>query len=133
PRVALIVQGVACLALVVAGRLAGGGFTAMVEFTAPVFWFFFLLAGASLIVLRIREPDLERPFRVPLYPLTPLVFCSVCGFMLWSSLSYVHSQELGGFNAAWIGVAVLAIGVVLLKVLRMTMPARIATVQGSPE
>lgn len=133
PRVALIVQGIACLALVGAGRLAGGGFTAMVEFTAPVFWFFFLLAGASLIVLRKREPELERPFRVPLYPLTPLVFCAVCGFMLWSSLSYVHSQELGGFNAAWIGVAVLAIGIVLLMVLRMTMPAGTTVAQGSPE
>ena len=132
PRMALLVQCAACLVLVVAGRLAGGGFTAMVEFTAPVFWLFFLLAGASLIVLRMREPDLERPFRVPLYPLTPLVFCSVCAFMLWSSLSYVHGQELGGFNAAWIGVAVLALGGLVLLVLRLTAPAAVA-VPRSPQ
>lgn len=125
PRMALLAQCVACLVLVFAGRLAGGGFNAMVEFTAPVFWLFFLLAGASLMVLRMREPDLERPFRVPLYPLTPLVFCSVCAFMLWSSLSYVHGQELGGFNAAWIGVAVLALGGVVLLVLRLTAPAAV--------
>ena len=31
------------------GRVAGGGFKAMVEFTAPVFWLFFLLAGAVAV------------------------------------------------------------------------------------
>src|SRR5690606_32323956 len=79
---ALLVQCSGCLVLGGAGRPAGGGVPAMVESTAPVFWLFFLRAGASRIVLRMREPDLERPFRVPLYPLTPLVFCSVCAFML---------------------------------------------------
>jgi APA family basic amino acid/polyamine antiporter len=68
----------------------------------------------SLFVLRRREPQTPRPFRVPLYPLAPAVFCAVCAYMLWSSLSYVHSQTLGGFNAAWIGVAVLAVGALLL-------------------
>jgi amino acid transporter len=79
-----------------------------------VFWLFFLLSGLSLFVLRRREPDLHRPFRVPLYPLLPLLFCSSCAYMLWSSLSYVSSQSLGGMNAAWIGVAVLASGTLLL-------------------
>ena len=80
----------------------------MVEFTAPVFWLFFLLAGDRVFVLRGREPEAERPFRVPLYPLLPAIFCATCAYMLWSSLSYVYSQSLGGINAAWIGVAVLA-------------------------
>ena len=70
---------------------------------------FFLLSGVSLFVLRRREPDAPRPFRVPFYPVVPLIFCGVCAFMLWSSLSYVSSQSLGGTNAAWIGVAVLAL------------------------
>jgi amino acid transporter len=95
----------------------GGGFKAMVEFTAPVFWLFFLLSGISLFVLRQREPDIERPFKVPLYPLTPLIFCAVCAYMLWSSLNYVYSKELGGLNAAWIGVLVLAVGGVILMLL----------------
>jgi amino acid transporter len=117
------------------GTWAGGGFKAMVEFTAPVFWLFFLLAGASLIVLRAREPQAERPFRVPLYPLLPLAFCAVCAGMLWSSLSYVYSQQLGGFNAAWIGVAVLAVGAVLLAALHAvpsTPSAAIDSPRGAP-
>ena len=118
PTVAMTVQCVAALALVATGAALGGGFKAMVEFTAPVFWLFFLLTGISLFVLRHREPHAPRPFKVPLYPVLPLLFCASCAYMLWSSLSYVYSQQLGGLNAAWIGVGVLAIGVLLLLVLR---------------
>jgi amino acid transporter len=89
----------------------------MVEFTAPVFWLFFLLSGVSLFVLRVREPGRARPYKVPLFPLLPLLFCASCAYMLWSSLSYVSSQTLGGMNAAWIGVAVLAAGLLLLALL----------------
>ena len=118
PAAAMLVQGAAALLLVALGAAFGSGFKAMVEFTAPVFWLFFLLAGASLFVLRRREPDRPRPFRVPLFPLLPLLFCATCAWMLWSSLSYVFSHSLGGLNAAWIGVAVLAAGLLLLPLLR---------------
>lgn len=118
PLNALRLQTAAALLLVAIGAWTGAGFRSMVEFTAPVFWIFFLLSGVSLFVLRMREPDLERPFKVPLYPLLPLVFCAMCAYMLWSSLSYVYSQSLGGLNAAWIGIAVLAVGFVLLWLVR---------------
>jgi amino acid transporter len=118
PAVAFLLQGAAALILVAIGAIAGGGFRAMVEFTAPVFWLFFLLAGLSLFILRRRDPAVERPFKVPLYPLLPAIFVAVCAYMLWSSLSYVYSQELGGLNAAWIGVAVLLLGGVLLLLVR---------------
>lgn len=123
PTVAMTVQCVAALALVAVGAALGSGFKAMVEFTAPVFWLFFLLTGISLFVLRRREPAVARPFRVPLYPVLPLVFCASCAYMLYSSLSYVYSQTLGGLNAAWIGVAVLACGGVLLLLLRSNRDA----------
>jgi APA family basic amino acid/polyamine antiporter len=114
PTNALLIQCAAALLLVLVGAASGGGFKAMVEFTAPVFWLFFLLSGVSLFVLRVREPATERPFKVPLFPLLPLLFCAMCAYMLWASLSYVYGQSLGGLNAAWIGVAVLAIGLALL-------------------
>lgn len=116
PLTALRVQTIAALLLVAVGAWTGAGFRSMVEFTAPVFWVFFLLSGISLFVLRVRDPHRDRPFKVPLYPALPLLFCAMSAFMLWSSLSYVYSQSLGGLNAAWIGVAVLAIGFVLLWV-----------------
>ncbi|MGV3741213.1 MAG: APC family permease [Burkholderiaceae bacterium] len=118
PVNALAVQCAAALLLIAMGAWAGSGFKAMVEFTAPVFWLFFLLSGISLFVLRKREPSVERPFKVPLYPVLPLLFCAMCAYMLWSSLSYVYNQSLGGLNAAWIGVAVLALGLILLMLLK---------------
>ena len=122
PANALWVQCIASLLLVILGGWIGSGFKSMVEFTAPVFWIFFLLAGISLFVLRIREPKMPRPFKVPLYPLVPLIFCATCTYMLWSSLSYVYDQSLGGINAAWIGVAVLLIGVMLLLLINRIAP-----------
>jgi amino acid transporter len=122
PAVAFLLQGGAALILVAIGAIAGGGFRSMVEFTAPVFWLFFLLAGLSLFILRRRDPNIARPFTVPLYPVLPVIFVAVCAFMLWSSLSYVYSQELGGFNAAWIGVAVLLIGGLLLLLVQGSTP-----------
>jgi len=35
---------------------------------------FFLLTGLALVILRYRRPDAERPIRVPLYPIVPLLF-----------------------------------------------------------
>jgi uncharacterized membrane protein len=37
--------------------------------------------------------------------------------MLWSSLNYVYNNQLGGLNAAWIGVLVLALGGLVLLLL----------------
>ena len=109
PTNALLVQGAIALALVFAGSFAREGFTALVEYTAPVFWLFFFLAGLSLIVLRSREPEVERPFSVPLYPLTPLLFCAACLYMLQSSLSYSGAGALAGVLVLLAGVPVLLI------------------------
>lgn len=110
PVNAFIVQGLISLALIGLGLITRKGFETIVEYTAPVFWFFFLLAGIALFVLRLREPEAERPFRVPLYPLTPLVFCLTSAYLLYSSLAYTGLGAL-------VGVAVLAIGALLLAAL----------------
>lgn len=110
PRNALLAQGAVALLLVAAGVFARDGFQLAVEYTAPVFWFFFLAVGVSLFVLRRREPDAPRLFRVPLYPLTPLIFCAVNAYLLWSSLVYT------GWGAL-VGVAVVLVsGAFLLYV-----------------
>ena len=104
PTNALLVQGVIALVLVVIGTLTRKGFETLVEFTAPVFWFFFFMVGLSLIVLRIREPNVARPFRAPLYPLPPLLFCAICIYMLQASVAHTGIGAL-------IGVAVLVLGI----------------------
>jgi amino acid transporter len=107
PANALLFQGAIALMLVLFGSLARGGFVAMVEYTAPVFWCFFLLAGISLFVLRRKEPEVVRPFRVPFYPLAPLFFCLSCVYMLQSSVAYTRVGALAGLAVLLAGGMIL--------------------------
>ncbi|MBD2532146.1 amino acid permease [Nostoc flagelliforme FACHB-838] len=107
PIYALFLQAAIALALVFLGTLTRKGFQTMVDYTAPIFWFFFLLSGISLLVLRIREPHIVRPFRVPFYPLTPLLFCAVCGYLLYSSLAYTGVGAVAGVLVVAAGIPVL--------------------------
>lgn len=109
PTNAMIVQAVIALALVAFGTWQRKGFETMVDYTAPVFWLFFFLTGMSLFIFRRWEPDAPRPFKVPFYPVTPLLFCGVCIYMLYSSLAYTGKGAL-------VGVGVLVVGVVLLLI-----------------
>jgi amino acid transporter len=61
----------------------------------------------GLFVLRRREPDAPRPFKVPLYPILPAIFCLTNAYLLYSSLAYTGVGAL-------IGVGVVAVGGVLL-------------------
>jgi amino acid transporter len=107
PRNAYLVQGAIALALVGLGTIQRHGFQTLVDFTAPVFWSFFLLTGVSLFALRARYPDAPRPYRVPLYPVTPAVFVASCAYMLYSSIAYTGKGAL-------VGVGVLAVGAVVM-------------------
>ncbi|HLW04576.1 MAG TPA: amino acid permease [Azoarcus sp.] len=107
PIRALVLQGLVSLILIVIGANSRNGIESMVAYTAPVFWFFMCLTALSVIVLRIREPEHARPFRVPLYPLPPLLFGAICLALLWSAVSYAGV-------GAWLGVAVLVAGLPLL-------------------
>ena len=111
PRNAMLVQAVISLALVALGTWTRRGFETMVDYTAPVFWLFFFLTGMTLFVFRRWEPHASRPYRVPFYPVTPLVFCGVCIYMLYSSLAYTGTGAL-------VGVGVLTVGAVLVIVNR---------------
>ena len=102
-----IAQGVIALVLIAMGAVTRDGFKAMVDYTAPVFWGFLLLIGIALFVLRWRYPDRKLPYRVPLYPITPIVFCLTCLYMLHASVKYTGT-------AALIGLAVLAAGTPIL-------------------
>lgn len=106
PTNALLAQGAISLALVLLGTFTRNGFETMVDYTAPIFWFFFLVTTLSLLVLRGREPQQKRPFRVPLYPLTPILFCLICGYLLYSSLVYTGVGAIIGVVVAIAGIPV---------------------------
>lgn len=114
PVTALLVQGGIALLLVLFAAFEQGGVRTMVEFTAPVFWFFFLLNGVALFVLRFKYPYMPRPFKVPLYPVLPLVFICTCAYLFYSSISYARSQ-----NAVQVALYVMAAGLVAWFIARL--------------
>ncbi len=110
PVSSLLIQGLITLALVVGFGMTANGFQGMVLFTTPVFWTFLVLVGLSVYVLRYRDPGTERPYRVPGYPITPIIFCLSSGYMVYASLSYAIQNR--SWEAIW-SVAILLAGVAL--------------------
>ncbi|MCV7078179.1 amino acid permease [Mycobacterium szulgai] len=59
----------------------------------------FIVASAGVIILRVREPDLPRAFRVPGYPVTPVLSILACGYIL-ASLHWYTWIAFSGWVAA---------------------------------
>jgi len=107
PVSALIFQAAIALGLVVFASQKG--VQTAVDYLSPVFWLFFLLTGVALFVLRRREPDAPRPFRTPLYPLVPAIFCLTCAYMLYSSVTYAAAGALAGLGVLALGLPFLVL------------------------
>ena len=114
PKQALLLQAVISIGLIALGTQEADGFSAMVEFTAPVFWGFLFLVGLSLLWLRQTDAHAVRPFKVPLYPVLPLIFCAVCAWLTYSSITYAISQK-----AIHVSMWLIASGVLALLILRV--------------
>lgn len=75
PAASIVLQGLWTSVLILTGT-----FEALIVYSGFVLVFFSALAVAALIALRMRRPELPRPFRVPFYPWTPLLFIA---FSIW--------------------------------------------------
>ena len=113
PKQALLLQALISIGLIALGTQEADGFSAMVEFTAPVFWGFLFLVGLALVWLRQTDKHTSRPFKVPLYPVLPLIFCAACAWLTYSSVTYAISQ-----NAIHVSMGLIASGVLALLILR---------------
>jgi basic amino acid/polyamine antiporter, APA family len=61
----------------------------------------FIVVSVGVIILRVREPDLPRPFKVPGYPVTPALSVAACGYILFS----LHWYTWLAFSG-WLALAV---------------------------
>jgi basic amino acid/polyamine antiporter, APA family len=62
----------------------------------------FIVVSAGVIVLRIQQPDLPRGFKVPGYPVTPLLSIAACAYILFS----LHWYTWIAFSA-WLALALV--------------------------
>jgi amino acid transporter len=98
PIRALVVQGLIALVLIV----ALGSFVDTIIYAAPAVYSFYMATTLSVIVLRFREPGVERPYRVTGYPIVPLVFCGVCALLIYKSVQYAVLPAPMGLGKPWI-------------------------------
>lgn len=99
PAAAILTQGAWASVLALSGS-----FRQIVTYTAFPNYLFLALGVAGLIVLRVREPELHRPFRVWGYPFTPVLFLLVFAWYLINSL--IHS-----FQATMVGILLTLSGI----------------------
>lgn len=106
PANALIVQGVIALILVGLGVWSQEAVSTMVDYTAPVFWFFLFLTTLTLFVFRYRDNSVKLPFSVPFYPVTPILFLIACIYMLYSSLVFTGMGAFVGMGLLILGIPI---------------------------
>ena len=105
PARSLLVQGLVSVALLVIVGIHADAFERLVLFTGPVFFFFLLMTGLSLFILRRRDRGIPRGYRVFAYPVTPLLLCASAAFMLYATTEY--ALRYGGIEGLYaLGVLV---------------------------
>jgi basic amino acid/polyamine antiporter, APA family len=104
PILAIVIQGVwsACLTLL-------GTFQELFTYVIFTAWIFYGLAVAGVIVLRIRRPELNRPFRAPGYPWLPALFAL-------AALGIVMTAVLSSPLHAVFGIALVLSGLPLFAI-----------------
>jgi len=98
PVRALVVQGVIAICLIV----ALGSFVKTIIYAAPAVYTFYMATTLAVIVLRFKEPGVKRPYRVTGYPIVPVVFCCVCGLLIYKSVEYAVLPAPMGLDKPWI-------------------------------
>ena len=69
PTTSLVVQAIWCVALVLSGT-----FDILTNTLVFVGWAFYAAGAFGVLLLRRKEPNAPRPFKVPGYPMLPLIF-----------------------------------------------------------
>jgi len=86
------------------GLAATGSFEQLFTYVIFSAWIFYALAGASVFVLRRSRPDAPRPFRVPGYPWTPLVFVVSAAAIVLNTIWARPQRSLLGLGIVALGL-----------------------------
>ncbi|MBU3144158.1 amino acid permease [Clostridium sp. CF012] len=92
--------GLACL------YVFSGSFDTLTNLVTFVLWIFFTMAVAGIFILRSKHKDLDRPYKVPLYPIIPLIGIIGGIYILISTLMTDTSNALIGLAITLVGLPV---------------------------
>ncbi|ACA45574.1 amino acid permease [Clostridium botulinum] len=83
-----------------------GSFNVLTDLVMFILWLFFTMAVAGIFVLRTRFKHLDRPYKVPLYPLVPLIGIIGSGYIIISTLITNTFYALCGIGITLLGLPV---------------------------
>lgn len=95
---------------------ATGTFEQLLTYVVFVGWIFYGLGAVSIFVYRRREPDMVRPFRVPGYPVTPILFVA-------SAAAIVVNTLITQPGRAFLGLGIVLLGAPVFFIWRSRRPA----------
>ncbi|MBL9093167.1 MAG: amino acid permease [Planctomycetaceae bacterium] len=136
PLVSLVLQAVVTLGLLLcfggtaAGNAPHEAFKRLVIFMTPPFYVFLILSALAVIVLRRRDWAAVETYRLPLYPLPPLVVAVAAAFLAYQAVEYVRfkfdteAEALRG-PTIWVGTTFLT-GLMLVAWERLRRPPKLA-------
>jgi len=114
PIAATLLVGAAILIFILVFSLKG-----VADFANAILLIALIMVNASLIAHRRKYPNIERPFRVPLVPLLPMLgILSNLYLLVQSSLQLFELQGFSGVLPVFIAVGVLAGGLVGFLILK---------------
>ena len=93
PVVAVVIQGVIGAALATTGS-----FDQLTNYVVFTSWVFYGLNAGSVLILRRRDPDRPRPYRVPGYPVVPILFVVVAAALLVNTVVAAPRDSLIGLG-----------------------------------
>ncbi|KAI0093863.1 L-methionine transporter [Irpex rosettiformis] len=91
-------------ALTITFIVVGGGFRSLINFAVVATWAFYFLTVLGLVILRVKEPLLERPYKT--WIATPLIFCAVCLFLLFMPIIAAPLEAMAVLGFVLVGIPV---------------------------
>jgi|HubBroStandDraft_1064217.scaffolds.fasta_scaffold00217_20 APA family basic amino acid/polyamine antiporter len=83
---------------------ASGTFEQLLTYVIFIGWIFYALAAASVFVYRKRAPNAIRPYRVPGYPFTPIVFIAAAMVLVVNTVATEPGRSAVGLGIVCLGI-----------------------------
>jgi APA family basic amino acid/polyamine antiporter len=101
PVNAVLFQGVwACILAL------SGSFDTLTDYVIFGSWIFYALIGSSVFIFRRKHPDALRPYRVWGYPIVPVVYLLVAGWLLINTMMTAPTQSFAGIGLIILGLPI---------------------------
>ena len=83
-----------------------GSFDTLTNYAVFAMWIFYALITGSIFIYRRKYPNLERPYRAWGYPVVPVVFLLVAGWLLYRAIVDSPTQSVTGLVLIALGFPV---------------------------